>query len=199
MYFYCYLLNLVSGKSVALLSYPSLPLSRAHSGRLQVFWSVGCRCWWPWCWLFREYLVFFPLYELIEVLIRALFMLFNWLILLLRSLPNSHSHSDGAFFVNGCILVGNWSFICSLLNWLISAVTTPKRAKASMTRVIISLHWSNSRFIFIICSHTVHSHSTSCLDSMHVNFLQNYVIRPSACIEYITSPDLLITFESYHV
>ena len=30
-------------------------------------------------------------------------------------------------------------------------------------------------------------------------FLQNYVIGPSACIEYITSPDLLITFGSYHV
>ena len=34
---------------------------------------------------------------------------------------------------------------------------------------------------------------------MYLNFLQNYVIGPSACIEYITSPDLLITFGSYHV
>ena len=63
-------------------------------------------------------------------------MLFNWLILLLRSLPNSHSDSGGTFFVSGCILAGNRSFICSLLNWLISAVTTPKRAKASMTGVL---------------------------------------------------------------
>ena len=83
-----------------------------------------------------KYLVFFPLYELIEVLIRAVFVLFNWLNLLLRSLPNSHSDSGGTFFVSGCILAGNRSFICSLLNWLISAVTTPKRAKASMTGVL---------------------------------------------------------------
>ena len=87
-----------------------------------------------------EYLVFFPLYELIEVLIRAVFVLFNCLILLLRSLPNSHSDSGGTFFVNGCILTGNQSFICSPLNWFISAVTTSKRAKASMKGVIISLH-----------------------------------------------------------
>ena len=33
---------------------------------------------------------------------------------------------------------------------------------------------------------------TSCLEIMDLNFLQNYVIRPSACIEYINSPDLLI-------
>ena len=87
------------------------------------------------------YLVFFPLYELIEVLIRVVFVLFNWLILLLRSLPNSPSDSGGTFFVNGCILAGNESFICSFLNWLISAVTTPKRAKTSMTdQCINSLH-----------------------------------------------------------
>ena len=83
-----------------------------------------------------EYLVFFPLYVLIEVLIRAVFVLFNWLILLVRSLPNSHSDSDGMFFVNCSILASNRSSICSLLNWLISAVTTPKRAKASMTGVL---------------------------------------------------------------
>ena len=54
-----------------------------------------------------EYLVFFPLYELIEVLIRAVFPLFDWLILLLRSVPNSHSDSGGTFFVSSCILAGN--------------------------------------------------------------------------------------------
>ena len=75
-----------------------------------------------------EYLVFFPLYELIEDLIRALFVLFKWLILLLRSLPNSHPDSGRTFYVNGCILAGNRSFICSLLNWLISEITTPERA-----------------------------------------------------------------------
>ena len=162
MYFYCYLLNSVSGKPVALLSCPSLPLSRAPLGRLQVFWSVG----WDVDGLdvdcLDEYLVFLPLYEVIEVLIRAVFVLFNWLILLLRLLPNSHLDSGGTFFVNCYILAGNQSFICSLLNWLISAVTTLKRAKASMTGVIISLHWSDLRFIFIILSHACHS--TSCLE-----------------------------------
>ena len=42
-------------------------------------------------------------------------------------------------------------------------------------------------------------HSTSCLDSTHLNFLQNYVNGPSEFIEYITSADLLIMFGSYHV
>ena len=57
-----------------------------------------------------EYLVFFPLYELTEVLVREVSVLFYWLILLLRSLPIiSHSDSGGMFFVNGCILAGNWS------------------------------------------------------------------------------------------
>ena len=119
MYFYCYLLNLVSCKSVALLSCPPLPLSRVHPGRLQIFgvlvadvdgFDFDC---------LDEYLLFFPLYELTEVLIRTVFVLFNWLILLLGLLPNSHSDSGGTFFVNGCILAGNRSFICSLLNWLI--------------------------------------------------------------------------------
>ena len=87
-----------------------------------------------------KYLLFFPLYELTEVLIRVVFVLFNWLILFLGSLPNSQSDSGGTFFANGYILAGNRSFICSLLNWLISGVTTPKRAKVSMTGVIISLH-----------------------------------------------------------
>ena len=141
MYFYCYLLNLVSGESVASLFDPSLPLNRAPPEDYKFFGllvadvdgldDVDC---------LDEYLVLFPLYDLIEVLIRAVFVLFNWLILLLMSLPNSHSGSGGTFFVNGCILAGNRSFICSLLNWLISAVTTPKRAKASMTGIIISLY-----------------------------------------------------------
>ena len=48
-----------------------------------------------------EYLVFFPLYELTEVLIRAVFVPFNWLILLLRWLSNNHSNSGGTFFVSG--------------------------------------------------------------------------------------------------
>ena len=47
-----------------------------------------------------EYLVF-PLYEVTEVLIRALFVRFNWLILLLRLLPNSHPDSGGTLFVSG--------------------------------------------------------------------------------------------------
>ena len=48
----------------------------------------------------NEHLSFFPLYdELTEVLIRAVFMLFNWLILLLKSLPNSHSDSGGTFLL----------------------------------------------------------------------------------------------------
>ena len=38
-----------------------------------------------------------------------------------------------------------------------------------------------------------------CLDSMHLNFLQNYILGPLACIEHMTFPDLLITFGSYHV
>ena len=119
MYFYCYILNLVSCKSVTLLSCPPLHLSRVHPGRLQIFgvliadvngFDVDC---------LDEYLLFFPLYELTEVLIRTVFVVFNWLILLLRLLPNSHSDSGGTFFVNGCILARNRSFIYSLLNWLI--------------------------------------------------------------------------------
>ena len=72
--------------------------------------------------------VFFPqfqLHELTVFLIRAVIVLFNRLILLFKSMSNSHSDSGASFFVNGCILIGNRSFICSILNWLISAINTP--------------------------------------------------------------------------
>ena len=55
---HCYLVNLVFGKSIALLSCPSLPLSRALLGRMQTFWSIGCRCWW--LGLFEWVYVIFP-------------------------------------------------------------------------------------------------------------------------------------------
>ena len=42
-FIYC---NLVSVKSIALLSCPFFPLSRASPGRLHVFWNSVCRCWW---------------------------------------------------------------------------------------------------------------------------------------------------------
>ena len=141
----------------------------------------------------NKYMLFFQLYKLTEVLIRTVFVLFNWLILLLNSLPNNHSDSGGTFFANGCILAGNRSFICFLLNGLFSAVTTPKRAKASATGVIISLYWSDLSFIRFILHWSFHDlitwicHTTSCPDSMHLNFLQNYVIGPFTCIEYLTT------------
>ena len=101
-------------------------------------------------------LSFFPLfqvYELTIVLIRAVIVLLNSLILLLKSLPNRHSNSGVTFFVNSCILAGNRFFVCSILNWLISAVTTPKKAKTLMTWAIISLRWIGFTFKFIILSH----------------------------------------------
>ena len=62
----------------------------------------------------NEYLLFFPLYdELTEVLIRAVFVPFHWLVLLLKLLPNNHSNSGGTFFVNSYILAGNPSFVPS--------------------------------------------------------------------------------------
>ena len=59
-----------------------------------------------------KYLLFFPLYELTEVLIRVVFVLFNWLILFLGSLPNSQSDSGGTFFANGYIF--GWQSVLHL-------------------------------------------------------------------------------------
>ena len=101
MYFYCYLLNLVSVKSVALLSCPSLPLSRALQEDSKFFGVLVAEVDGSDVDYLDKYLLFFPLYELTEVLISVVFVLFNWLILFLRSLPNSHSDSGGTFFANG--------------------------------------------------------------------------------------------------
>ena len=125
MYFHCYLLNLVSLKSAALISCQSIPLSRAPPEKLY-FFVLFLRC--RWLELLEMVSVFFPqfqLHELTVFLIRAVIVLFNRLILLFKSMSNSHSDSGASFFVNGCILIGNRSFICSILNWLISAITTP--------------------------------------------------------------------------
>lgn len=131
MYFHCYLLNLVPLKSVALISCQSIPLSRAPPKKLYFFgvlyfFVLFWRC--RWLELFEMVSVFFPqfqLHELTVFLIRPVIVLFNRIILLFKSMSNSHSDPGASFFVNGCILIGNRSFICSILNWLISTSNTP--------------------------------------------------------------------------
>ena len=106
-------------------------LEQSPSEKIVLFWSIvlfvlfwTCR----WLELFEMVSVFFPqfqLHELTVFLIRPVIVLFNRIILLFKSMSNSHSDPGASFFVNGCILIGNRSFICSILNWLISTSNTP--------------------------------------------------------------------------
>ena len=64
MYFHCYLLNLVSLKSAALISCQSIPLSRAPPEKLY-FFVLFLRC--RWLELFEMVSVFFPQFQLHEL------------------------------------------------------------------------------------------------------------------------------------
>ena len=107
-------------------------LEQSPSEKVVLFWSIVIFCtilemsmagivWNGICFFFPQ----FQLHELTVFLIRAVIVLFNRIILLFKSMSNSHSDPGASFFVNGCILIGNRSFICSILNWLISAINTP--------------------------------------------------------------------------